>query len=217
MSRLNEWIIAASLIWSGCIGTAAEEEATSESLVIFNGGEKAIAQYGRKLTGNTALECSSATAVAGALPVLDLRTGNWLLLAGAAAKADEDAVTIPGGTASRVADGGIALGAGAGWNGTTLQYGGAMAGQLTVSMNASFPASVDEANALFDDAFGPAARGAASLSTRRGVLAWYATGDATLPGQDGAPYSYAFGIVRTEGGVLAVHTTAFGPYRSAIE
>jgi len=226
MKHSHIWIFvscAAASLATGCLGGAPEEEPSGEELVVFNGGQAAIGQYGRTLLDNPGVECSAARAAGGALPILQLVTGRYAMVAGVGTIAD-DTVSIEGGSGSHVADGALALGAAGLWDGSTLQFGGALIGQYVVKLSATMPASEQAANDLFDEAFGPDARGGASLSNRRGgsgdrprVMAWYTSGEATLPGEDAAPYSFAFGIVRTEGGVLAVHTTGFGTWQSYVE
>jgi hypothetical protein len=216
---LSVWVAASA---SACVG-GDDEDPNSEELVVFNGGQGAIRDYGRTMLANPGVDCSAAIAAGGTLPILQMVTGQYAVLTGIAAVAD-DTVTIPGASSSHTADGGLALGAAALWNGTTLQFGGTLLGQYVVPMGTTMPATEQEADQMFDEAFGPAARGGASLSTKRmgggdrpRIAAWYTVGQAVQPGGDQAPYTYAYGIVRVEAQVLAVHTTGFGNWQSFVE
>jgi hypothetical protein len=185
----------------------------------FNGPGLGIQKFGQALTQNTGLMCTQATGYAGYLLAYQASTGMALEIAGVVAAG---AITVPGADGvSRKGVGAVALSAGGLWNATSQVFGsgGSILAQYSVDMGTSVnvPASAADAEALFDKAFGTAARGGVKFNRTRksstgATYAYWGTVTQTLPSVANQTAVVTRGIVVREGRVVALDTAGSGAW-----
>lgn len=174
-----------------------------------------LERWGRGVTQNATLECTSARGHARTVGFLDAGARRWATLSGAGATGS---ITIAVEGAARAGRGGLIVARASQLDANAGNAGraGGLASQFVVDTGLSaLPADAAAATAAFDACFGSAARFGLVLDQRRYVLRqhfmWSATVTTDFPQGRGR---VAVALVRLDGRVLAVQTVGIGAYES---